>query len=113
MLLFALIGAEVDVSLAFQIGSWGLFIFFLGLLGRSTGVCISLLGTILNNKERVFCVIAYLPKATVQAAIGGVALTAGIASGNLILSMAVLSILVTAPVGAILIRIWAEKLLKE
>jgi len=111
LLLFSLIGAEVDVSLAFEIGSWGLVIFVLGLLGRSAGVLISLLGSIFNKKERIFCVIAYLPKATVQAAIGGVALAAGIASGNLILSMAVLSILVTAPVGSIAIRIWAEKLL--
>lgn len=111
LLLFSLIGAEVDVYLAFEIGSWGLVIFVLGLLGRSAGVLISLLGSIFNKKERIFCVIAYLPKATVQAAIGGVALAAGIASGNLILSMAVLSILVTAPVGSIAIRIWAEKLL--
>lgn len=113
LLLFSLIGAEVDVTLAFEIGLLGLLIFLLGLFGRSIGVWISLVGSILNKREKLFCVMAFLPKATVQAAIGGTALAVGIASGGLILSMAVLSILVTAPLGSIAIKIWAEKLLQE
>ena len=113
LILFSIIGAEVDVSLAMSVGLIGLLIFFLGLFARSLGVCISLWKSNFTYKERLFCIIAYLPKATVQAAIGGVALTYGIDNGALILSMAVLSILVTAPIGSIGIKLTAEKLLKE
>ena len=73
---------------------------FIGLLFRSVGVWICVLGTELNWKERFFCVIAYLPKATVQAAIGSVPLSLGLSCGNTVLSVAVLSIMITAPLGA-------------
>ena len=103
-------GLEWKISI---FDNYGLLIFLFGLFGRSIGVWISLIGSILNKHEKLFCVMAFLPKATGQAAIGGTALAVGIASGGLILSMAVLSILVTAPLGSIAIKIWAEKLLQE
>ncbi|MGM0548839.1 MAG: cation:proton antiporter, partial [Bacillota bacterium] len=71
---------------------------------RSIGVYFSLLGSNLNLKEKLFCVLAYTPKATVQAAIGAVPLAAGVAEGELILALAVLSIIITAPLGAIAIN---------
>ena len=71
ILLFVLVGAEVNIYVAINAGKIGAIILFIGLLGRSIGVMISLLGTNLNWKERMFCVISYMPKATVQAAIGG------------------------------------------
>ncbi|PUU86656.1 MAG: Na+/H+-exchanging protein, partial [Halanaerobium sp.] len=105
LMLFVLIGAEVNVNLAFESGSIGLIIIIIGLSFRSIGVLISLSGTHLNLKERGFCVLAYTPKATVQAAIGAIPLAAGVASGELILALAVLSIIVTAPLGAAAIKI--------
>ena len=116
LLLFTLIGAQVKVPVALQAGFSGLLIIFIGLLGRSIAVQICLIKSHLNMKERLFVMISYLPKATVQAAIGGAPLAAmaaagiAIASGELILAMAVLSILVTAPIGAILIN-WSGKFL--
>lgn len=104
LMLFVLIGAEVNIQLAFESGSVGLIIIFIGLTARSIGVIISLAGTDLNLKERGFCVLAYTPKATVQAAIGAIPLAAGVASGELILALAVLSIVVTAPLGAAAIK---------
>ena len=83
----------------------------IGLLFRSVGVWISVLGTKLNIKERLFCVIAYLPKATVQAAIGSVPLAMGLPCGNIVLSVAVLAILITAPLGAIGMDMSYKKLL--
>lgn len=80
--------------------------------GRGIGVILSLLGTDLNWKERLFCVISYIPKATVQAAMGAVPLSLGVESGDIILAIAVLSILITAPLGAIGINLTAKKLLK-
>lgn len=113
ILLFVLVGAEVNIYVAINAGKIGAIILFIGLLGRSIGVMISLLGTNLNWKERMFCVISYMPKATVQAAIGGIPLSLGVQSGDIILAMAVLSILITAPLGAIGINFSAEKLLEE
>jgi len=81
-------------------------------VARSIGVLISLAGTDLNRKERLFCVISYIPKATVQAAIGAVPLAMGVESGEVILAIAVLSILVTAPLGAIGIKATGEKWLR-
>jgi len=104
LMLFVLIGAEVNVQLALESGLLGLIIIAIGLSARSIGVFISLAGTQLNLKERVFCVLAYTPKATVQAAIGAIPLAAGVASGDLILALAVLSIVVTAPLGAVAIK---------
>ena len=111
ILLFVLIGAQVDITQIKTAGLIGLLIIAAGLIGRSAGVMLALLKSELDFKERIFCVFAYFPKATVQAAIGAIPLTAGIASGDVILAMAVLSIIVTAPLGAILIRTTAPKLL--
>lgn len=111
ILLFVLVGAQVNVLLALDAGWKGILLILLGLLARSIGVAISLLGSSLNRKEKLFCVFAYIPKATVQAAIGAIPLALGVESGDLILSLAVLSIVITAPIGAILINLTGEKLL--
>jgi Kef-type K+ transport system membrane component KefB len=111
LLLFVLVGAQVNVNVAWHAGIAGTLVILVGLLLRSVGTYISLIGTPLNLKERTFCVIAYLPKATVQAAIGAVPLAAGVASGEIILAVAVLSILLTAPLGAIGIIISGAKIL--
>ena len=83
------------------------------LAGRSLGVCLCTAGTPFTGRERLFCVLAYLPKATVQAAIGGVPLALGMPCGDLVLSVAVLSILLTAPLGAIAIDRSAPRLLEQ
>jgi len=101
----------VNINVALNTGLKGIIVIFIGLTARSVGVIISTLGTNLNWKERVFCVISYLPKATVQAAIGAIPLGLGIPSGEVILAIAVLSIIVTAPLGAIAIKASAKKLL--
>lgn len=113
MLLFVLVGAEVDINVAFRAGKLGIIILIIGLIGRSLGVLISLIGTDLNLKERLFCIISYIPKATVQAAIGAIPLSLGVESGDVILAIAVLAILITAPLGAIGINLTAGKLLRE
>lgn len=101
VLLFVLVGAAVDVRYTFAAGASAIAMIFLALSIRSIGVCLALVGTSLCAKERLFCVIAYLPKATVQAAIGSVALALGLDCGAIILSVAVLAILITAPLGAL------------
>lgn len=111
ILLFVLVGAQVNIYLAADAGVLGLIIIAIGLAARSIGVFLSLLGTDLNLKEKLFCVVAYIPKATVQAAIGAVPLSIGAPSGELILALAVLAIVVTAPLGAIGIRIAGERFL--
>ncbi len=111
ILLFVLVGAEVNIHVATGAGRVGIILILIGLLGRSTGVLISLLGSDLNLKERLFCIIAYLPKATVQAAIGSIPLSLGVASGHVILAISVLSIVITAPIGAIGISKLSKKLL--
>ena len=111
LLLFVLVGAQVNVNVAWHAGIAGILVILVGLLFRSVGTYICLIRTPLNQKERIFCVISYIPKATVQAAIGAVPLAAGVASGDLILAVAVLSILLTAPLGAIGIIISGEKIL--
>ena len=113
ILLFVLVGAQVDVNIALKAGEVGIMIIVIGLIGRSIGVIISLIGTDYNRKERLFCIIAYIPKATVQAAMGAVPLSLGVESGDVILAIAVLSILITAPLGAIGIHYSSEKLLVE
>jgi len=109
LLLFVLVGAEVNIYVAIDSGLIGLAIIAIGLIARSIGVLISVAGTNLNLKERFFCIISYVPKATVQAAIGAVPLSVGVASGEVILAIAVLSILVTAPLGAIGIKATSDK----
>lgn len=111
VILFVLVGAAVDIRVMGSAGITGLIIIVIGLCARSIGVFIATLGSPLTKKERIFCTIAYLPKATVQAAIGGLPLINGAASGQLILAIAVLSIIVCAPVGAVGISISAPKLL--
>jgi NhaP-type Na+/H+ or K+/H+ antiporter len=113
LLLFVLIGAEVDINLALESGLLGLLIISVGLVARSIGVLISLINTDFNWRERMFCVIAYLPKATVQAAIGAVPLAAGVESGELILAFAVLSIIITAPLGALGIKLTGNRWLAD
>lgn len=100
-ILFVLVGAAVDIRCAAQAGAAAVLMIALALVFRAVGVSLCMLGTRLNRKERLFCVIAYLPKATVQAAIGSVPLSMGLPCGQLVLSVAVLAILITAPLGAI------------
>lgn len=113
ILLFLLIGAQVDISVAKDAGLVGIILITIGLIFRSIGVIIATIGSELNIKERLFCVISYLPKATVQAAIGSVPLAYGVEGGEWILAIAVLAILITAPIGSIGIRLTANKLLKN
>ena len=113
MLLFVLVGAEVNIDLAIEAGKLGVIILVIGLIGRSIGVLISLVATDFNLKEKLFCIISYIPKATVQAAIGAIPLSLGVESGDLILAIAVLAILITAPLGAIGINFTAENLLRD
>ncbi len=101
LILFVLVGAAVDIRYALGAGLSAIAMIFTALTFRAVGVLICLIGTELNTKERLFCVIAYLPKATVQAAIGSVPLAAGLPCGNVVLSVAVMAILITAPLGAI------------
>lgn len=109
LLLFVLIGAQVNIYVAFNSGLIGFLIIMVGLIARSVGVLLSVKGTDLSLKERLFCVISYTPKATVQAAIGSVPLSAGVESGELILAIAVLSIIITAPLGSIGIKLSGER----
>ena len=109
ILLFVLVGAQVDVKVIVHSGLLGLLVLFIGLVARSIGVYISLMGSNLNLKEKIFCIISFMPKATVQAAMGAVPLASGVASGNLILAIAVLSIIVTAPLGAVGIKYFGDK----
>ncbi|HBR25279.1 MAG TPA: potassium transporter [Firmicutes bacterium] len=113
LILFVLIGATVDISYAAKAGIAAVALIFIALAIRICGVFVCLIRTKLNVKERLFCAIAYLPKATVQAAIGGLPLAAGIAAGNTILTVAVLAILITAPLGAIGIDATYKKLLAK
>jgi solute carrier family 9B (sodium/hydrogen exchanger), member 1/2 len=112
ILLFVLIGAQVNIHVAFDAGLWGIVIIALGLCARSIGVWIALLGSKLTANERLFCIFSYMPKATVQAAIGAIPLSMGIDGGELILAIAVLSIIITAPLGASLIRATHTRLLE-
>jgi len=113
ILLFVLVGAEVNIKVAWDAGLQGAAIIFIALIARSIGTYISVMGTDLNLRERLFCVVSYIPKATVQAAIGAVPFEAGVKGGEIILAVAVLSILITAPLGAIGILITGEKWLTK
>jgi NhaP-type Na+/H+ or K+/H+ antiporter len=111
LLLFVLVGAQVNIHVAWEAGLAGALVILIGLVFRSVGTYLSLIGTPFDWKEKLFCVVAYIPKATVQAAIGAIPLAAGVASGEVILAVAVLSILLTAPIGAIGIMIFGERIL--
>lgn len=113
ILLFVLVGATVNLSYALTAGVSAVLLIFGVLIFRMAGVCLCMTGTELNARERIFCMLAYSPKATVQAAIGGIPLSMGLACGNIVLTVAVLSILITAPLGAFLIDQTYKKLLKK
>lgn len=111
VLLFVLVGATVDMRYALAAGPSAALLILCVLLFRMAGVCLCLLKTPLTRRERLFCMIAFLPKATVQAAIGGLPLAMGLSCGDIVLTVAVLSILITAPLGALLIDITYPRLL--
>ena len=111
LMLFVLVGATVDISYAAKAGVAAVALILIALVIRIGGVFACLLGTKLSAKERLFCAIAYLPKATVQAAIGGLPLAAGVAAGNTILTVAVLAILITAPLGTMGVDYSYQKML--
>ena len=113
VLLFVLVGAAVDIRYTLAAGIPAVIMIFAALVFRSVGVLVCLAGTKLTAKERLFCVIAYLPKATVQAAMGSVPLAMGLPCGNIVLSVSVLGIIITAPLGAIGIDCTYKKLLED
>lgn len=113
VILFVMVGAAVDVRYTLDAGLGAVIAIFIALGFRSVGVVLCLIGTKLNAKERLYCVISYLPKATVQAAIGSVPLSFGLPCGKLVLSVAVISILITAPLGAFLMDATYMKLLSK
>jgi len=113
LLLFVLVGAQVNLQVAWHAGLAGLAVIFIGLAFRSVGTYLSVMGAGLDFKEKMFCVVSYIPKATVQAAIGAIPLEAGVPGGEVILAVAVLSILATAPIGAIAISIMGERVLEK
>lgn len=113
VILFVLVGAAVDIRYTLKAGLPALLMILTALVFRAAGMLLCTVKTNLTWKERLFCVIAYLPKATVQAAIGSVPLAAGLACGQIVLSVAVLAIIVTAPLGALGIDCSYKRLLTE
>lgn len=113
IILFVLVGATVDLNYALSAGVMAIILIFGVLAFRMLGVWVCLIKTKLDRKERLFCMIAYTPKATVQAAIGGVPLAMGLACGNIVLTVAVLAILITAPLGAFFIDCTYKRLLSK
>ena len=113
VILFVLVGAAVDIRYTLAAGGGAVMLLFLALAVRSVGVALSLAGTALDRRERLFCILSYLPKATVQAAIGSVPMALGLPCGKLILSVAVLAILITAPLGAFAMDGSCRRLLKQ
>ena len=113
ILLFVLVGAAVDLNYVAAAGLLSLCVVVFAMIFRMAGVFCCLLKTKLDKKERGFCMVAYTPKATVQAAIGGIPLSMGLACGNQVLALAVIAILITAPFGAICIDKLYKKLLEK
>lgn len=113
IILFVLVGAAVNIEYTLKAGFSAILLIFIALIFRSIGVFLCLIKTPLNMKEKLFCIISYLPKATVQAAIGSVPLTLGLPCGNIILSVSVLSIIITAPLGALGMDLTYKKLLSQ
>ena len=109
--LFSFVGMAINPTLVGEYIYVGLFMLTISLSFRSVGVLLALTGTNLNLKERIFCVIAYLPKATVQSAKSSIPLQMGVAGGEIMQAIAILSVLVTAPLGAIGIKLTSDKLL--
>ena len=112
IILFVLIGAAVNIEVIFSSSSVGVIIVLIGLIGRMLGVGVSLFGSNLNKKERLFCGLSYIPKATVQAAISGIPLAMGVPHGEILLAIGVLSIIISVPMGVIGIRMGQTRLLK-
>lgn len=113
LILFVLVGAAVDIRYTLEAGPAAIGMILTALIFRAVGVCLCLIGTNLNRKERLFCAIAYLPKATVQAAIGSVPMAMGLTCGPVVLSVAVTAILITAPLGALGMDASYRKLLER
>lgn len=113
VILFVLVGAAVDIRYTMKAGIAAIAMIFISLIFRGIGVSLCLVKTNLTAKERLFCIIAYMPKATVQAAIGSVPLAMGLSCGQTVLSVAVLAIIITAPLGAIGIDFSYKKLLSR
>lgn len=113
VLLFVLVGATVNIRYALNAGVISIILIIGALLFRMMGVFISLIKTNLNRKERIFIAFAYMPKATVQAAIGGLPLAMGLDCGHIALTVAVLSIIITAPIGAMLVDVSYNELLSR
>lgn len=113
IILFVLVGASVDITYISKAGLKTVILIFAVLVFRMAGVFICMLGTKLNGSERLFCMLAYTPKATVQAAIGGIPLAMGLACGNIVLTVAVIAIVITAPLGAFMIEHTYKKLLSK
>ena len=111
--LFVLVGATVNINYLGRLGAKALLVIIGALLFRMAGVFVCLLGTDFNKGERLFSMMAYTPKATVQAAIGGIPLAMGLACGDTVLTVAVLAIVLTAPLGAFAIDLSYKKLLKH
>lgn len=112
IMLFVLVGATVDINYAFREGAKAILLIIFVLAFRMFGVSLCMIGTKMNKKERLFSMLAYTPKATVQAAIGAIPLSMGLKSGNTILTVAVVAILLTAPAGSFLIDMTYKKLLE-
>ena len=112
-MLFVLVGASVNINYALNAGIKTVILILCVLLFRMLGVFVCLLKTKLSNKEKIFCMIAYTPKATVQAAIGGVPLAMGLDCGEIVLTVAVIAILITATLGAFGIDFTYKKLLDK
>lgn len=113
ILLFVLVGISVNISYAFSNAFAAILVLICALILRMLGVYFSVLGSNLNLKERIFCMLSYTPKATVQAAIGSIPLSEGLSSGSIILTVAVLAILTTAPIGAMVIEKTYRNLLEK
>lgn len=111
IMLFVLVGAQVNINVALDSGLKGLVLIFAAMVFRALGVKLALLKSGYNKGEKIFSIFSYIPKATVQAAIGAIPLSYGIESGDLILALAVLSIIVTASIGAFGIKYFGEKYL--
>ena len=113
LFLFSLVGVSIGFDKIAAAGLIGFGIIGVGILGRMIGVWVSLLGTNLRKKEKLFCMMSFIPKATVQAAVGAVPLAMGINGGAIILAVSVLSIVLTSPIGLLLINKYHKKLLKN
>ena len=113
VILFVLVGAAVDIRYTLEAGLSAVLMIFIALVFRTIGVLLCTFKTNLSAKERAFCVIAYLPKATVQAAIGSVPLAAGLPCGKIVLSVAVMAIIITAPLGALGMDMTYKKFLEK